>query len=182
MNARSEGFTLVEVLVALVIVAFAMGALLSALTSAADSAYFMRDKTLAQWIAINQITSERLKQKLPSKGQTEGEIEDFAGRHWVWQQDVQPLQLKGMWRLEVSVKPLRDGESKSAALSKKGGWYAIESGVIGDAVNRDWQDVQQVWGLDHMNPPGGGKSRTGSDTRNNGGGKTTDGSSQETNP
>lgn len=161
MKRFASGFTLIEVLVALAIVAFGMAAVMAAMTSAADNAYFLRDKTFAQWIAINQITVQRLKQALPSKGKTEGEIEDFVGRHWVWQQDVQPLQLKGMWRIDVSVRPLRDGESKGEALSKKTGWYATESGVIGDAVTRDWLDVQTVW--DMKNGFGGGPGRRGTD-------------------
>lgn len=180
MIRRGSGFTLIEVLVALAIVAFGMAAVMAAMTSAADNAYFLRDKTFAQWIAINQITVQRLKQALPSKGKTEGEIEDFVGRHWVWQQDVQPLQLKGMWRVDVSVRPLRDGESKSEALSKKTGWYATESGVIGDAVTRDWQDAQSIW---KMSNGFGDPSRTGDDDNLDNRGRTTGTpTQQETNP
>lgn len=182
MIRRASGFTLIEVMVALAIVAFGMAAVLAAMTSAADNAYYMRDKTFAQWIAINQITVQRLKQSLPSKGKTEGEIDDFVGRHWVWQQDVQPLQLKGMWRVDVSVRPLAEGESKSQALSKKSGWYATESGVIGDAVTRDWQDVWTVnWKMSNGTRPGpGGKGGTEDD--DGGTGSLTQPKQQETNP
>ena len=50
MNAvrRSRGgFTLIEVLVALAIVAIGMAALMTALTSSASTTSYMRDKTLA---------------------------------------------------------------------------------------------------------------------------------------
>ena len=77
---RSRGFTLIEVLVALVVVALGMSAVLASLTSAADTVYFLKDKTLAEWIAFNRITEVRLQKKLPVKGKTDGDVE-FAGRN-----------------------------------------------------------------------------------------------------
>src|ERR1700694_5585676 len=56
----SRGFTLVEVLVAVVIVAFGMGAVLPALTSAADNVSRMREKSFAEWVALNQLATARL--------------------------------------------------------------------------------------------------------------------------
>lgn len=164
MSSRLRGFTLIEVLVALAIVAFGMAAVLAAMTSAADNAFFMRDKTLAEWIALNQIADQRLKEAMPRKGKTEGEVEDFAGRRWFWQQDVQALQIKGMWRIDVSVRPLKEGESKNAAGSKQAAWYATASGVMGDAVERTWSDAS-FW---IPSPTGGDKTGGGS----TGGGKS----------
>ncbi len=80
-----RGFTLIEVLVALVIVALGMAALLETLGSAADTASWLRDKTFAQWIAFNQLELTRLSGSAPSAGTTNGEL-DYAGRHWRWRQ------------------------------------------------------------------------------------------------
>ena len=57
---QQRGFTLIEVLVALFIVALGIGALLSTLTSAATTIDHLRDKSFAEWIALNQITQARL--------------------------------------------------------------------------------------------------------------------------
>ena len=65
VKPRESGFTLIEVLVALAIVAIGMAAVLGALTSSASTVLYMRDKTLAQWIALNHIAEERLKVQLP---------------------------------------------------------------------------------------------------------------------
>ena len=59
-SARSAGFTLVEVLVALMVVALGLAALLTAVSSAARSSGSLRDKTLAQWVALNRIAEVRL--------------------------------------------------------------------------------------------------------------------------
>ena len=60
-RSRSQsGFTLIEVLVALAIVTIGMGALLAALGSSADSTGYQRDKTFAEWVALNRIEEVRL--------------------------------------------------------------------------------------------------------------------------
>jgi general secretion pathway protein I len=123
---KTRGFTLIEVLVALAIVAVGMSAVLGAMTSSADTAIYLRDKSFAQWIALNRIAEVRLKGQLPAKGKSEGDV-DFAEGKWHWQQEVLPLQVKGMWRIDVSVRPV--GKSTT--------WYTTESGVMGEAIKYD---------------------------------------------
>ena len=57
---RRRGFTLVEVLVALVVVAIGLAALMVAVSGTARTSGYLRDKTLAQWIALNRLTQVRL--------------------------------------------------------------------------------------------------------------------------
>ncbi|MEP7314418.1 MAG: type II secretion system minor pseudopilin GspI, partial [Pseudomonadota bacterium] len=104
MNRTSPaaGFTLIEVLVALIIVAFGMGALLATLSSAADTAGVLRDKTFAQWIAMNRIAELRLRSIRPEVGKTSGDVE-FAGQKWRWSQEVLDPGIAGMLRIDVSV-------------------------------------------------------------------------------
>ena len=103
MRARASGFTLVEVLVALVIVAVGMAVLMSAMGSAADTTAYLRDKTFAEWIALNEIAVVRLGTQLPPQGKTEGDL-DYAGRKWHWEQTVSPLDFPGMLRVDVKVQ------------------------------------------------------------------------------
>lgn len=65
---RVGGFTLLEVLVALVIVAVALGACLRATGMLADSSAGMRERTLAQWSATNHLARMRLTGELPRPG------------------------------------------------------------------------------------------------------------------
>lgn len=119
------GFTLIEVLVALAIVAIGMAALMSALTSSASTTVFMRDKTLAEWVALNQIEAVRLALQRPTKGEKDGDAE-MAGRKWKWHQEVMETEIKGIMRVDVSVKP--------AEVSGDSNWYATISGIVGDAL------------------------------------------------
>ncbi|HEY1899246.1 MAG TPA: type II secretion system minor pseudopilin GspI [Steroidobacteraceae bacterium] len=122
-----RGFTLIEVLVALVIVALGMSALLETLGSAADTATWLRDKTFAQWIGFNQLEQVRLSGTLPSAGSTDGEL-DYAGRHWRWHQEVSDLGFPGVFRIDVRVEPA-DTSTVDAQ-----GWMATVTGAVGDAV------------------------------------------------
>ena len=82
--AGGDGFTLIEVLVALAIVAVGMAAVLATLTSSADSVSYLRDKTFANWVALNQIATQRLAGQSLQSGNTDGDS-DMAGRKWHWQ-------------------------------------------------------------------------------------------------
>ena len=122
-----RGFTLIEVLIALVIVALGMSALLETLGSAADTSTWLRDKTFAQWIALNQLETLRLSGKLPADGTTDGEL-DYAGRHWRWRQEVSDFGLPGVFRIDVKVEP-----ADTSSVDDKG-WMTTITGGMGDAV------------------------------------------------
>ena len=126
-GARHRGFTLLEVLVALAIVVLGMAALMSALSSAADSSIYLRDKTFAEWVALNRIEEVRLALQRPQKGESEGEVE-LAGRKWQWKQEVVETEIKGILRIDVRVRP-SDLKSDSDT-----NWYTTMSGISGDAL------------------------------------------------
>jgi general secretion pathway protein I len=123
-----RGFTLIEVLVALVIVALGMSALLETLGSAADTAGWLRDKTFAQWLGFNQLATQRLSGTLPTAGTTDGEL-DYAGRHWRWRQIVTDMGFPGLFRIDVMVQP-----ADTSTVDEKG-WMATVTGAMGDAVS-----------------------------------------------
>ncbi len=129
-----RGFTLIEVLVALVIVAFGMGAVLTALTSAADNVIRMREKTFAEWVGLNQLATERLQATLPATGTKNGDV-DFAGTRWHWQETVENMDVPGIRRLTIQV---RYADSNAAQPAKpatdKTSWLATVIGFRGDAV------------------------------------------------
>jgi general secretion pathway protein I len=124
---RMRGFTLVEVLVALVIVTIGMSAVLATLTSSADTASYLRDKTFAEWVALNRIAELRLQARRPATGKSSGDME-LAGRRWRWEQEVTKLEIPGVQRIDVRV---RDAQSPGG---DKQGWLVTVSGISGDAV------------------------------------------------
>jgi type II secretion system protein I len=115
-RAGQCGFTLIEVMVALVIVAFGMGAVLAALSSAAGNITALHDKTLAQWVALNQVADTRLSLQAPTTGATEGDVKAFGNSNWHWRQDIVPVpSIPGL--LEIVVRVQRTGPSSGSASS-----------------------------------------------------------------
>jgi type II secretion system protein I len=115
-GAGQCGFTLIEVMVALVIVAFGMGAVLAALSSAAGNISALHDKTLAQWVALNQVADTRLNLQVPTTGATEGDVKAFGNSNWHWRQDIVPVpSIPGL--LEIVVRVQRTGPSSGSASS-----------------------------------------------------------------
>jgi general secretion pathway protein I len=102
-GARTRGFTLIEVLVALAIAAIGLAAVLAVVTNSARNSVYLRDKTFASWIAQNRITELRLGTTMPSVDKTNGDLE-FAGQKWKWEQTVTQTDVAGMRRIDVAVR------------------------------------------------------------------------------
>ncbi|MBS0387898.1 MAG: type II secretion system minor pseudopilin GspI [Proteobacteria bacterium] len=130
-----RAFTLVEVLVALIIVALGMGAALKALTSAADNTSRLREKTFAAWVALNQLATERLGTGLNTSAGKEGEV-DFADSRWHWQQTIEDMQVPGLKRITVRVRhsdqPDKPGGPKRSVAPDD--WLATVVGFRGDSL------------------------------------------------
>jgi general secretion pathway protein I len=154
---ESGGFTLIEVLVALAIVAIGMAAVLGTLTSSASTVVYMRDKTLANWVALNRIAEQRLQPQMPQLGKTDGDVE-FAGQKWHWRQETVATAVQGMVRMDVHVRPadVKGDEDR--------GWYVTLSGIMGDAVGKPRGD-EPLYGSGTMVPIPGGNGNLGTPPR-----------------
>lgn len=101
---RSEqaGFTLLEAMVALVIVALGMMAVTTQLNRYAMTAGYMEEKTLASWIATNRITELSVANEWPEVGAEEDEV-DYAGRRWFLRTEVSETVVENLRRVDVEV-------------------------------------------------------------------------------
>src|ERR1044072_4456314 len=76
-------FTWLEVLAALVIVALGMLGVIEAVSQTARNSSYVRDKTIAHWIAMNQLTLARLTPQAPKVDKSSDEVE-MGNRRWRW--------------------------------------------------------------------------------------------------
>lgn len=105
LNCR--GFTLVEVLVALAVVAVALAALLKGSGEHARNSAYLRDKTLAHWVALNKIAELQIQPEWPSIGMQHGSS-DMGVTDWHWVTSVSNTPDKDIRRLEVEVRYQED--------------------------------------------------------------------------
>ena len=112
---RSPGFTLVEVLIALAVVAIALLALTRAASVQVQSFDALRERTLAGWVGANVLTETRLATPFPPTGKSDGRMQ-LASRDWRWTRDVQATQVADIRRIDVTVY-LGESHEPSATLS-----------------------------------------------------------------
>ncbi|MFM7396685.1 MAG: type II secretion system minor pseudopilin GspI [Gammaproteobacteria bacterium] len=128
---RTRGFTLIEVLVALVVVALGVAAVMAAMLSAARGTDRLRERAYAEWVAANQIIEARIDPSFPALGRTEG-VSRMADRDWQWRQDVRATAIEGVVQIIVEVRP-----------QGSDGWLVTLSGARG----RDVVSTQSADGL-----------------------------------
>jgi general secretion pathway protein I len=114
---RPRGFTLLEVMIAMVIVALSIGALLGTITSSASNVTYLQEKTLAEWVALNRLTEIRIDQQLASPGKRMGNTV-MAGTRWEWEEEVTELPVKGLFRVEVRAHNLQESVDDSRPVDK----------------------------------------------------------------
>lgn len=135
---RRRGFTLIEVLAALVIVALGMLGVIEAVTQTARNGTYLRDKTLAHWIAMNLITEQRLRSSPPEVTKSSDEVE-FAGQRWRWTMVVTQTQVDSLRRMDVAVRRAEAPEDSS--LTTVTGFYGTAIGAAGGGTV-DWLGTQ----------------------------------------
>ena len=104
----SRGFTLIEVLVALVIVSLGIFAEVNVITQSARTKVSLREKTFAHWVALNVITEWRAKHSLPPAS-VSGDMH-MANDQYHYLMSLSETGFKNLWMLEVSVSRGEGGQ------------------------------------------------------------------------
>ena len=133
----SRGFTLIEVLVALMVVAMGLAALMVAVSGTARTSGYLRDKTLAQWMALNRISEVRLNITKFGQNTDIGEI-NFGNRTWHYDTRYFDTSIATMKRVVVRVYA-GDAKTKGTPLAESTGFLGTSVGAPGSSNNGvDW--------------------------------------------
>lgn len=97
-----KGFTLLEALVALAIVALGMTAVQTQLNRYVVTAAVTEEKTLASWVAANKLTELSVAPAWPELGRSDDEVE-LAQREWRMVIEVSETQVENLRRVDVRV-------------------------------------------------------------------------------
>jgi general secretion pathway protein I len=140
--ARTRGFTLVEVLVALMIVAMGLAALMLTVSSTARTSGYLRDKTLAQWMALNRLSEVRLNLTTFGQNTDTGEI-NFANRTWHYDTRYFDTSIATMKRVVVRVYA-GDAKTKGNPVAESTGFLGSSLGTPLGGSNVDWSTGSTV--------------------------------------
>lgn len=96
------GFTLIEVLVALAILAIGLVAAIRTGIASSDTASTLRSRQLAIWVAENRLATLRATRQVPPPSEERGEVE-LGGGQFVWQMTVGTMPQEMFRRVEIRV-------------------------------------------------------------------------------
>ena len=108
------GFTLIELMVALAVLAIGMTAALHSTSQAGYAGTFLKQKTIAHWVASNQAAELSIEGEWLRPGVTTG-TETMAKLTWQWERKVQTTGIPEM-RL-VTIRVTLDGEEKASLIT-----------------------------------------------------------------
>jgi general secretion pathway protein I len=132
--ALQRGFTLLEVLVALVIVALGLIAAFGQVNQTLTTASRLRDKTIAHWVAMNEMTRLRLQGEFPAVGERSDEIE-MARTTWRYTIKVVKTEMATFRRVDISVS---FADSPDAVVTTLTGLLASQPQAQAAPVFTEW--------------------------------------------
>jgi general secretion pathway protein I len=113
-----RGFTLLEVLIALAVLALSMGAVIKATSDYTGNEAYLRDRTMAMWVARNVLVEFQIDGEWLSVGEREGTLE-MGKQEWRWLTRISQTEEAELRRLDVEVYPVDvdDDENPVSVLS-----------------------------------------------------------------
>ena len=114
MVRRPAGFTLIEVMVALTILAVALAAGYRALGQSSNNADLLKRRALAQWVAQNQVAAMQLRQAPSATGAGQASM---GGVDFVWRSTLTQTPNPTFRRIEVVVADRADPDYRLARLA-----------------------------------------------------------------
>ncbi len=119
MRPRQHGFTLLEILVAMAVLAIALAAVVGSTSQHVNNLNRLYERTVAEWVAMNQITAWQLQGEWPAVGTREGDIE-MAKREWHWRITISNTDDDSIRRLDIDVSGQADAEPVSHLIAYLG--------------------------------------------------------------
>lgn len=113
---RSAGFTLIEILVALAVIAIGTVAVAAAVSGNVGNAAYIQDRTLAHWVAMNKVAELQVAQQWPSTGTERGDSL-LASQEWNWEVKVSDTDDPDVRRIDVQVFADHDQDQKQPLAS-----------------------------------------------------------------
>ncbi|MCW8931065.1 MAG: type II secretion system minor pseudopilin GspI [Gammaproteobacteria bacterium] len=117
MNAApvQKGFTLIEIIIALMVISVALGAVIATTSNSIKHGAHIKDKTIALWVAQNAIADISIRKDWLSTGMKTQDV-TMSGRQWFIKNNVTQTPDKNMRKMDVSIYTDQSAENKVLSL------------------------------------------------------------------
>ncbi len=97
-----QGFTLIEVMVALLVITVSLFAIFKSTSSVTWHATYLKEKTIANWVAQNQVALYRSKRTWGPISNTSGQV-SMADAEWEWKMHIAKTENPNIRKIDVEV-------------------------------------------------------------------------------
>lgn len=111
-----QGFTLIEIIIALVVISVALGAVIATTGNSVKHGAHIKEKTMALWVAQNTIAEASITKNWLTTGMKSSDAA-MAGRKWFIKNNVIQTPDKNIRRMDVSIYTDEAAQNKVVALT-----------------------------------------------------------------
>jgi len=106
---ENAGFTLIEVLLALTVIAIALTALLKVIAQNIENTQRIKEKTISHWVAMQGVTMIQLNLIPVEQSQETTQNTSMLGQHWYWRAKISSTAEKSIQKITILVSPDKTG-------------------------------------------------------------------------
>ena len=106
---KAAGFTLIEVLLALSIIAIALTALLKATAQNIGNTQRIKEKSISHWIAKQGVTAIQLGVVSLTASREITQVTTMLGQRWYWRAKLTPTPVKSTQQITITVSNKQEG-------------------------------------------------------------------------
>jgi general secretion pathway protein I len=110
MRLNRLGFTLIEVLIALSIIAIALTALLKSTSQSIEHTERIKDKSISHWVAQQGITAIQLGLIPINLNQEITQVTTMLGQRWYWRAKLTNTKIKTTKKITITVSKNPEGD------------------------------------------------------------------------
>ena len=106
---QNIGFTLIEVLLALAVIAIALTALLKATAQSVAVTQRIKEKSISHWVAMQGVTAIQLGVVPMGVNQETTEVTKILGQEWYWRATLTSTPIQSTQQITITVSHFQTG-------------------------------------------------------------------------
>lgn len=111
------GFTLIEVLIALTIIAIALTALLKSTAQTVSSTQRLKEKSISHWVAMQGVSMIQLGLVAVKTNEEMTQVTNMLNQRWYWRVKITTTPIKSVEKITITVSKNQGGPFTSPLIA-----------------------------------------------------------------